>query len=151
MREVRIEDTAVVGAPAAMVWAAIKDPAVHAEWHPFVIGISGEHALGAVRSCSVLVGKRRGETTERCVEEEPERRIVWRIEEDSTGFSRLVSEWRAGFTLQSVDGGTRVTAESTFRPRRALLRLLRPLVARRFHRAQQAILAGLERAVEQDA
>ena len=149
MREVRVEDTLVVDAPAAMVWAAIKDPALQAEWHPFVTGISGEHALGALRHCSVLVGKKRGETTERCVEEEPEQRIVWTIEQDSTGFSRMVSDWRAGFSLLPVEGRTRVTAESVFRPRSTLLRLARPIVLRKFHRAQRAILEALAQAVEQ--
>lgn len=148
MAEVRIEDEALIDAPASEVWGAIKDPATHARWHPFVTGIDGEHRLGAIRSCSVIVGKKSGETTERCVEDEEERKISWAIEQDSTGFSRMVSHWRAGFSLEPVDGATRVTAESLFQPKSMLLRLMSPLVTRKFHQAQQLILAALKHAVE---
>jgi uncharacterized protein YndB with AHSA1/START domain len=148
--EVRIEDAAVIDAPIGEVWGAIADPARHAQWHPFVTRISGQHRLGAVRSCSVVAGKKTGETRERCIEEDAERRISWAIEEDSTGFSRMVSDWRAGFTLEPVDGGTRAVAESVFRPKSVLLRLMGPIVKRKFHRAQRAILAGLKDAAESD-
>jgi hypothetical protein len=47
----------------------------------------------------VLVGRRHGETKERCVVEEPGSRIVWLVEEDPTGFGRMVSNSRAGFAL----------------------------------------------------
>jgi uncharacterized protein YndB with AHSA1/START domain len=148
MAEVRIEDDALIDAPANEVWAAIKDPATHARWHPFVTGIRGEHRLGAIRSCSVIVGKKAGETKERCVEDAEERKLSWAIEEDSTGFSRMVSDWRAGFTLQVVHGATRVTAESVFQPKGVLLRLMSPIVKRKFHQTQRSILAALKHAVE---
>jgi len=77
-----------------------------------------------------------------------ERKISWAIEEDSTGFSRMVSDWRAGFSLQTVDGGTRVIAESAFQPTSMLVRLMSPLVKRKFHHAQTSILAGLKQAAE---
>ena len=101
MAEVRITDETLIGVSAAQVWAAIKDPATHAHWHPFVTAISGEHRLDATRSCSVVVGKKTGQTKERCIEDEQERRLSWAIEEDSTGFSRMVSDWRAGFDSPS--------------------------------------------------
>lgn len=148
MAEVRITDETLIGVPAVEVWAAIKDPGTHARWHPFVTAISGEHRLGATRSCSVIVGKKSGETKERCVEDVQERRLSWAIEEDSTGFSRMVSDWRAGFTLQARDGATCVTAESVFEPKSALLRLMSPLIKRKFHQAQRAILAALKQAAE---
>jgi uncharacterized protein YndB with AHSA1/START domain len=141
--EVEIVDALVVAAPPNAVWAAIEDPALHAGWHPFVTQIAGEHALGAIRSCTVVVGKKHGETRERCVEEDDGRRIVWAIDRDSTGFSRMVSDWRAGFALEPAGSGTRVTAMSAFRPRGVLLRLLLPIVKRKFHRTQRAILAAL--------
>jgi uncharacterized protein YndB with AHSA1/START domain len=148
MAKVRIEDEVVVDAPAEEVWAAIEDPAAHASWHPFVTGITGEHSLGATRRCAVAIGKKTGETSECCIEHEPERRIAWRIEEDSSGFLRMVSDWTAGFGLESRDGGTIVRAESVFQPRNVLVRLMLPMVRRKFHGAQQAILAGLKTSVE---
>jgi uncharacterized protein YndB with AHSA1/START domain len=148
MAEVHIEDELVVNAPRSEVWRAIKDPVAHADWHPFVTRIEGEHQLGAVRSCAVLAGKKVGKTSERCVEEEEGRRIIWSIEEDSTGFLRMASDWRAGFELESRNGTTLVLAQSRFRPKNLIARLALPVVRRKFHRAQQQILSGLKRAVE---
>jgi hypothetical protein len=148
---VRIVDELVVRAPIADVWAAIKDPGAHTAWHPFLTAIEGEHALGATRSCSATVGGKQGTTRERCVAEEQERTINWAIEEDSTGFSRMVSDWRAGFSLEPTGAGTRVEAESVFRPRGVLIRIVGPIVRRKFHHAQRAILAGLKSACEQPA
>ena len=36
MSEVRIEDRIAIDASASKVWEALKDPAAHARWHPFV-------------------------------------------------------------------------------------------------------------------
>jgi hypothetical protein len=99
----------------------------------------------------VIVGGKPGTTRERCVEADEARLLTWAIEEDSTGFSRMVSDWRAGFALERVDGGTRVTARSDFRPTSLPLRLLLPVVRRKFHRTQRAILASLEQAVASGA
>jgi hypothetical protein len=148
MTEVRIEDEIRVNASALGVWDAIKDPATHARWHPFVTEISGEHGLGRVRTCSVIVGKKTGETKERCVEEEQASRITWAIQEDSTGFGRLVSGWRAGFALQPRDGATLVTAYSAFQPNNVLVRAMLPILRRKFHQTQQAILTGLKESLE---
>jgi uncharacterized protein YndB with AHSA1/START domain len=148
MALVRINDEILVNAPALEIWEAIRDPAAHSRWHPFVTRISGEHRLGEIRTCSVIVGKKTGETKERCTEEEQGRAIRWSIEEDSTGFSRMVSDWRAGFGLQEHDDGTLVTAQGTFEPKNLLVRLTTPIVRRKFHQTQQAILAGLKHAIE---
>jgi uncharacterized protein YndB with AHSA1/START domain len=146
-RAVEIEDRAVVEAPIDAVWQAIADPTAHADWHPFVTEIAGEHRLGEVRSCSVLVGRKAGRTIERCVVEKPREELAWAIQEDSTGFGRMASDWTAGFRLEDLDGATAVTARSSFRPASPLLRLLLPLVRRRFHRTQKRILAGLEQSL----
>lgn len=149
MGEVRIVDQIAVAASAGAVWNAIQDPAAHARWHPFVTKITGEHRVGATRGCEVDLGKRKGETRERCISAEAERRIAWRIEEDSTGFLRLVTDWTAGFELEPDGSGrTRVVAKSTFAPRTFLVRPMLPLVRRKFHTTQRAILDALKRAVE---
>jgi uncharacterized protein YndB with AHSA1/START domain len=148
MARTEIADELVVNAQVAEVWEAIADPAVHAHWHPFVIEIDGEHEAGAIRSCSVLVGAKSGRTTERCVEFDEPRSVTWRIEEDSTGFNRMVSDWHAGFTLQERDGATLVTAHSAFQPSGMMIRIVGPVVRRKFHQTQRAILAGLKSSVE---
>jgi hypothetical protein len=95
----------------------------------------------------VQVGRKAGTTKERCVERAEGARIAWVIEEDSTGFGRMVTGWRSGFTLAERDGATIVIAESTFRPNNLLVRLMLPVIRRKFHQTQQAILRGLEEAV----
>lgn len=148
MPEVRIEDEVRVDAAALEVWEAIKDPATHTHWHPFVTEISGEHELGRMRTCAVIVGKKAGETKERCVEEDHARRITWAMEEDSTGFGRMVSGWRAGFALQQRDGATVVRAFSTFEPKNVLVHAMIPIIRRKFHQTQRAILTGLKESLE---
>lgn len=140
----RITDELRLDAPIDVVWAAIADPAAHARWHPFVSAIAGGHELGETRTCSVRAGNRQGTTKERCVEREERARIAWAIEEDSTGFGRMVSGWRSGFTVAERDGATVVTAESTFHPANVLVRAMLPLIRRRFHQTQRAILRGLQ-------
>jgi uncharacterized protein YndB with AHSA1/START domain len=148
MSEVRIADELRIDAPVDVVWNAIEDPAAHARWHPFVSAIAGGHELHEVRSCSVQIGKKDWTTKERCVEREDGARIAWAIEEDSTGLARMVSGWRSGFSLDELDGATVVTAESVFRPNDVLLRPMLQLIRRKFHQTQQAILRGLQEAVE---
>jgi uncharacterized protein YndB with AHSA1/START domain len=150
MSEVRIADEVRLDAPIDVVWHAIEDPAAHARWHPFLIAIAGAHELYEVRSCSVQVGKTEGTTKERCVEREDGARIAWAIEEDSTRFGRMVSGWRSGFSLAEREGATVVTAQSVFQPNNALVRAMLPLIRRKFHQTQQAILHGLQEAVDGD-
>jgi uncharacterized protein YndB with AHSA1/START domain len=148
MRQLEIKDQLTLDAAPERVWAAIKDPSVHADWHPFLTEIKGVHELGAERVCTVNLGRKPSHTRERCVVEEPGRRMIWRIDDDTSGFGRMVSDWTAGFSLAARDGGTLVTAESTFRPRNVLVLLMTPMIRRKFHQTQKAILDGLKRTAE---
>ena len=60
----------------------------------------------------------------------------------------MVTGWRSGFDLAEHDGTTIVTAHSTFRPNNLFVRTMVPLIRRKFHQTQQAILRGLQEAVE---
>jgi uncharacterized protein YndB with AHSA1/START domain len=151
MSEVRIADELRIKAPIAAVWRAIEDPAGHARWHPFVREITGNHELGQVRTCSVHVAGKQGQTRERCVEHDVGRRIAWAIEEDSTGFGRMVSGWRAGFAMTEQDGVTTVTAASTFEPCNLLVRAILPVIRRKFHQTQRTILRALRDSLESSA
>jgi uncharacterized protein YndB with AHSA1/START domain len=146
--QIRIEDERLVGADRAIVWEAIKDTTAHARWHPFLTAIEGAHDLGATRACTVSIGGKVAHTSEQCVVDNALEEIRWRIDEDSSGFRRMASDWTAGFTLRETDSGTIVTAQSSFKPRNAAARLLLPIVRRRFHGAQRAILNGLKQYVE---
>jgi hypothetical protein len=93
--------------------------------------------------------KKAGQTEEHCTAYDEEQRILWQIDEDSTGFLRLVSDWTAGFVLEPAgSGATRVTAQSVFMPKNPLLVLMLQMIRSKFHRTQRAILAGLKQFVE---
>jgi uncharacterized protein YndB with AHSA1/START domain len=151
MRRVEIQDEIVADASPEEVWRAIDDPVRHARWHPFVTSIDGAHALGSTRRCQVLLGKKAAETEELCTTYEQGKTILWRIDKDSSGFLRMVSDWTAGFVLEpDGPGRTRVTAQSIFKPRNPLIGLMMPMVRRKFHQVQQAVLDGLKQFVERE-
>ncbi len=144
-----IADEVVISAPADLVWKAIADPGEHVAWHPFATAIDGQHALGEARTCSVVIGGKPGTSQEWCSAYEEGSAIMWSVEGDSTGFSRMVTDWRTGFSLQPQGlGATLVRAQSLFRPRLPA-RLMAPLIRRKFHQAQRAILDGLRQHAEQ--
>jgi hypothetical protein len=60
----------------------------------------------------------------------------------------MASGWRAGFVLAPRGDATVVTAESAFRPRSPFARAILPIIRRKFHRAQRAILGSLKESVE---
>jgi uncharacterized protein YndB with AHSA1/START domain len=144
-----IRDEIVLRAPVQRVWRAIKEPATHAQWHPFLTHVAGEHALGAIRKCDVQVGKKAATTEERCSTYDEGRKITWTVEQDTSGFSRMVSDWSAGFSLEPKGSDeTRVIAQSLFVPTKIISRLMLPMIRRKFHQTQQAILGGLKEHVE---
>ncbi|MGW7825276.1 SRPBCC family protein [Streptomyces puniciscabiei] len=144
-----ITDQVTVQSPVERVWAVIQDPAEHTKWHPFATRIDGVHALGSTRRCSLLIGGKPGNTEEVCSAYEEGRTIMWTIEKDSSGFSSMVADWRAGFSLQAQGPEvTRVTAQSLFTPKRLPARLMMPMIRRKFHQTQRAILNELRRHAE---
>ncbi len=50
--------------------------------------------------------------------------------------------------LEQRDGGAMVKAQSSFKPRNVLVRVMSPVIRRKFHQTQQAILEGLKRSLE---
>jgi uncharacterized protein YndB with AHSA1/START domain len=144
-----ITDQVTVQAPVDRVWAAIQDPGEHVRWHPFATHIEGAHTLGGIRECSVQIGDKPGSTRERCSTFDEARAIMWSIEQDSSGFSRMVSDWSTGFSLQPQGpAATRVSAQSLFTPRLPA-RVMMPIIRRKFHQTQRAILRGLKQHLEQ--
>jgi uncharacterized protein YndB with AHSA1/START domain len=144
-----LTDATTIAASIDKVWEAIENPDRHARWYPFVEQIDGDHHADSMRTCTVLVGTRRATTVERCTEREDGRKLVWRIESDTTGFSRMVSDWTAGFAIER-DGPdkTRVLAQSVFTPAKLSAYVLGPILRRKFHQTQRIILASLEQYVE---
>jgi uncharacterized protein YndB with AHSA1/START domain len=149
MSEVTIRDQIAIDASINGVWEAVRDPTLHAQWHPYVEHIAGEHKLGARRRCAVMVGGKAGHTEERCAVYEEGRKILWVIEKDSSGFSRMVMDWTAAFVLESQGArSTVVTSQSTFKPRNVFVRLMMGIITRKFHQTQQLILGRLKQFAE---
>ena len=147
-----VTDEVLVLAPAEQIWQAILDPVTQAAWHPFITSIDGVHRLGAARTCTVVLDDRPSISEERCTAFEDGRSITWSVEKDTSGFSRATNAWQHGFTL-TADGTerTRVSAQSSFRPSRPLIRVMNPIIRRRFHQTQRAVLAALKQYVESAA
>jgi len=111
--------------------------------------IIGKHELGEVRKCDMEVNNQTGHAEERCSEYEERRKIMRLIEKDSSGFSNMVSDWKAGFTLEFLGPGTTVvTAVSTFRLKATPDRANEQQNQQMFHKTHQAILSGLKKYAE---
>src|SRR5258708_39133846 len=52
-------------------------PGEHVAWHPFATRIDGDHTLGAVRTCTVQIGRKPGTTRERCTSYHEANTIMW--------------------------------------------------------------------------
>lgn len=144
-----ITDEVTISAPLALVWKAIQDPGEHVAWNPFATGIDGEHAPGAVRTCTVQLGRKPGTTRERCTGYDEPNAIMWTMEHDSSGFSKMVTDWQTGFRLTAQGpGATRVQAVSQFSPAGLATRVMMPVIRRKFHQTQRAILDGLRQHAE---
>ena len=80
-------------------------------------------------------------------DKEGKNEVARRIPPASDGWSRAGG---LGFSLAERDGATIATAHSTFHPNNLLVRAMLPMIRRRFHQTHQAILRGLQDAVEDD-
>ena len=82
------------------------------------------------------------EIKDRCVEDGESQPISWAIKQGSTGFSRMVPDWRTGFALEPREGSTVVRADSAFRPKNAVIRLTRRSCGASFTRHSSRSLSG---------
>jgi uncharacterized protein YndB with AHSA1/START domain len=147
-------DEVVVHAPPERVWALLEDGPRLTEWMPIVKATTGQlEVLGAERTCEVDFEGKRGQVTERCVEYEPQRRIAWRLVDDSLGFGRLFADLGFSFTLEPRGGRTTLIRNASYhRPRSVLARLLSVLVMRRkFRGIRLAALDNLRQLSESPA
>jgi Polyketide cyclase / dehydrase and lipid transport len=148
----------VVYASPDRIWEILEDsesnlPRVLPMVTTCEIQSGGRERIGAVRTCDVDFGGKTGKTVERCIERVPHRRLAHRIEDDSFGFSRRLSDFWFSFTLEPVSAGTTlVRLETHYDPRGILGRLMSALMAKRqFGRVRESALENLKRLAESGA
>jgi hypothetical protein len=107
----RIAVTTEIAAPVEVVWAQLTDTASFADWNPFVQSLEGTLAVGEKLTVRITPPGGKGMTfrpTVTAVEEN--RRLEWLGRFLVPG----LFDGRHSFTLEAVEGGTRLTQEETF-------------------------------------
>jgi len=143
----------VIAAPPEAVWEILEDSRANLPrmW-PMVKSceIDGKERVGAVRRCGVEFMGKNGHTVERCIESVPNRKLAHSIEEDSFGFSRVLSDFWFAFLLEPVEAGsTHVRVESHFEPKGLKGRIMSALmIKRKFREVRETALANLKRLAE---
>ena len=143
----------VIAAPPEAVWEILEDSRANLPrlW-PMVKSceIEGKERVGAVRTCSVEFMGKSGHTVERCIESVANRKLAHSIEEDSFGFSRVLSDFWFAFVLEPTKtGGTHVRVESHFEPKGLKGRIMSALmIKRKFREVRETALANLKRLAE---
>jgi carbon monoxide dehydrogenase subunit G len=145
----------VVDASPARVWEILEDSENHLpRVLPMVqtcqIESGGRERIGAVRTCNVELGGRTGTTVERCIESVAQRKLTHRIEDDSFGFARRLSDFWFSFTLEPAGSRTTlVRIETHYDPKGIVGRLMSTLVAKRqFGKVRASALENLKRLAE---
>jgi carbon monoxide dehydrogenase subunit G len=144
-----------VAAPPDRIWELLEDseanlPSVLPMVTSCEIESGGRERVGAVRTCAVDFGRKQGTTVERCVESAPNERLTHRIEDDSFGFSRMLSDFWFSFALEPTgEGVTVVSIETHYDPRGPFARAMSVLMMRRkFRPVRESALTNLKRLAE---
>jgi hypothetical protein len=148
------ENEILVHAAPERIWAILEDsqanlPHVLPMVRTCELDSGGHERVGAVRTCSVDFGSKRGVTVERCIECVRNKSLAHRIESDSFGFSRALSDFWFAFSLEPENGATLVRIETHYDPRGLIGRLMSVLMAKRqFRSVRVSALENLKRLAE---
>jgi len=146
MSTLQARGEALLNASVSRVWAIVTDITLLPRINPGVIKASGAmNEPNAVRTCEVESKGRKGIITEKLVEFVPEKRMVWKVESDTMGMSKMLLDTRFSLLLETVtDSSTKVTAETHYSPRTILARMMNGLMMKKmFAKAQEKILQNL--------
>ena len=152
MSILQARNEALLNAPVSKIWAIITDITLLPRINPGVIKASGTmNELNGTRTCEVENKGRKGLITEKLIEFVPEKRTVWRVENDTMGMSKMLRDTRFSLLLEKVtDMSTKVTAETHYLPATVLARIMNRLMMKKmFANAQEKILHNI-RAVAQN-
>jgi uncharacterized protein YndB with AHSA1/START domain len=139
-------DEILIEASPHRIFAILEDAKRLPEWTSVISTSGTRETVGAVRECEVDLDGKRGRVVERCVESVPSRYIAWAMEQDTFGFSRLVSDFGFSFSLElSANGETRVRNETYYRSRGPFAAAMNALLMRRkFRGVRRRWLANLK-------
>lgn len=142
-------DEVIIEAPVERVWKLIADSSELVNWGPPVrkVEVLAPHdqaeGLNSRRRVSAEFGGKTGEFVERRIDHAEQRRIEYRIEEETFGLFRVMSE--PGFSMEIEPAGhgrTRLVWRFFHNPKGILGAILNVVVIRRQQRRNR--LAGLE-------
>jgi uncharacterized protein YndB with AHSA1/START domain len=133
-------------APREEIWDILEDSTRLPEWTTVLRTTGVREMPGSVRECEVNFEGKMGSVVERCVDSDPYRRIEWLMDDDTFGFSRMLSDFGFSFTLTAtVDGETLVRTDTYYRPKTILAKAMnRLLMKRKFRAARRRFLKGLK-------
>jgi uncharacterized protein YndB with AHSA1/START domain len=152
-RKIQGSNELLVRAEPEVVWEVIVDPARVPEYMRAVKRIDAaeeRERVGAVRSCWVEMGGKKGEVVERCVDLVPNRVLTHVMDRDAFGFSRFFDDFGFSFVLEPQEqASTLVRLEGFYREKGLPGRVLNALVMRRkLHRLRGNVLGQLKAVVE---
>ena len=147
MSTLQAKSEAVLNASVSRIWAIVTDITLLPRINPGVIKASGTmNEQNASRTCEVENKGRKGIITEKLVEFVPGKKMVWKVESDTMGMSKMLLDTRFSLVLEMVtDSSTKVTAETHYSPRTILARVMNGLMMKKmFAKAQEKILQNLQ-------
>lgn len=133
------------------IWAIITDISLLPRINPGVIKATGTmNKLNGMRTCEVENRGRKGVITEKLIEFVPEKRVVWKVESDTMGMSKMLKDTRFFLLLEKVtDSSTRVTAETHYTPANLPARIMNSLMMKKmFAAAQEEILHNIQTLIQ---
>jgi len=151
MSTLQARNEAIVNSPVSSIWAIITDINQLQKINPGIINATGRmDKQGETRTCQFNNKGKVGTMTERLIELVPEQKIVWTIEEDSMGMSKMLKGTRFCLYLQKIgDNKTRVINESYYQPANIMAKLMNTFaMKKRMGQIQEQILANIKSMAE---
>lgn len=151
MGKLQARNEAVINATASSIWAIITDITVLHKINPGVVKATGRmDKQGETRTCEMNNKGRRGTITEKLVELVPEQKMVWVIEHDTMGMSKMLKDPRFCFYLEKVgDGKTKIVNESYYQPATLMAKIMNIMMMKKMMgKIQDQILSNIKSLAE---
>jgi uncharacterized protein YndB with AHSA1/START domain len=150
----QVQCETVIAAPVEEVWAIVQDSTLLPQWmpnvHQTVITTAKSKAVGEIRQCTVNLSGRSGQLVEQCVEFTPLQKISFKVQRDSFGFSRLISDLSYAMLLEANGlANTQVRLEYYYQEKGLIGRVVNALMIKpQWNPLCLAMLDGLKQFAE---